>query len=441
MEQPQRDLPPKSALRTVDLAMDSSAVTNGGKKDASRARHRKDFWVAVALSIFAFAAFYFSTKATQQPFDYTFRIAGALLDAKLGLTTRPPSWLSEMVPTNGKFYSVFPLGAVLANVPLVLLRKTRLIHEFPAHGLAAALAGVCVYFFFRLSTIFPVSLPRRVLLALFPVFGTWTWCNLGFGGAWQIALGFALLGETAAVYFTLAKMRPLVAGAWFALAFGNRTELVLTLPVFIFLWMRRESDGKWFAFSALKRRVSQSWRPIALFLAIPFALALCTAGYNFARFGSVLDFGYARIPGVLKEPWYHGHLFAFSAIPWNMYKMLFEGFGDIPNFPYIRPHAFGCSIFLASPFLFLLFREGGKDKVTFWVAIGLLTFALWCHGNPGGWQFSYRYAITLLPWMFLLLLRNGSAKASVTEVLLFMVSVGINAIATYQFLWTNQIHP
>ena len=63
------------------------------------------------------------------------------------------------------------------------------------------------------------------------------------------------------------------------------------------------------------------------------------------------------------------------------------------------------------------------------------------HGNPGGWQFSYRYAMVLLPWMFLLLLGNGPAKISVIELSLFVVSVTINALATYQFLWTNQIHP
>jgi hypothetical protein len=66
---------------------------------------------------------------------------------------------------------------------------------------------------------------------------------------------------------------------------------------------------------------------------------------------------------------------------------------------------------------------------------------LWCHGNPGGWQFSYRYAIILLPWMFLLLVGNGPAKRSAIEVSLFIISVTINAIATYQFLWTNEIHP
>ena len=121
--------------------------------------------------------------------------------------------------------------------------------------------------------------------------------------------------------------------------------------------------------------------------------------------------------------------------------MLFEGFGDIPTFPYFRLYPFGCSIFLASPFLFLLFREGGNYKGTAWVAIGMLTFALWCHGNPGGWQFSYRYGIILIPWMFLLVVGNGPAKISAIEVSLFVISVTINAIATYQFLWTNEIYP
>ena len=34
-----------------------------------------------------------------------------------------------------------------------------------------------------------------------------------------------------------------------------------------------------------------------------------------------------------------------------------------------------------------------------------------CHRNPSGWQFSYRYATILLPWMFLLLAGNGPATA------------------------------
>src|SRR5205814_6262840 len=112
-----------------------------------------------------------------------------------------------------------------------------------------------------------------------------------------------------------------------------------------------------------------------------------------------------------------------------------------PTFPYLHPYGFGSSIFIASPFLFLLFREGGKYKIASWLAIAVLTAVLWTHGNPGGWQYSYRYATILLPWMFLLLAGNGPPKMSVIEISLFLVSVAINALATYEFLWTRNVHP
>jgi hypothetical protein len=43
--------------------------------------------------------------------------------------------------------------------------------------------------------------------------------------------------------------------------------------------------------------------------------------------------------------------------------------------------------------------------------------------------------------MFLLLTGNGPPKITVSEISLFAVSVAINAMATWQFLWTDQIQP
>jgi hypothetical protein len=418
---------------------DSGSNTSKMATMEAMTRHR-DLWVGSALALVALLLFYFSIKATQQHFDYTARIASALLQGDVGLRQPAPSWLNEMVPADGRYYSVFPLGAVLSMMPVAVLQKIKLVHDFPGHALAALIAALSVWFLFRLSVIGTASLPRRIILSLVPVFGTWTWCNLGFGGAWQLALGLAVLGQAAALYFVLVEFRPLVAGAFFALAIGNRTELGLCLPIFIYFLARGIAPDS----RDLKSLVQQSReksRVFIYFLIVPVALGLLTAIYNYARFHSIFDFGYSHIPNVLQEPWYQHGLFSLQAIPWNIHKMLFEGFRDAPNFPFITFYPFGCSIFLASPFLFLLFREGGPHKVAAWIAIGLLTFALWAHGNPGGWQFSYRYAMVLLPWMFLLLLGNGRAKLSVIELSLFVVSITINGIATYQFLWTDQIHP
>jgi len=400
----------------------------------------RDLWIASALALVTLLLFYFSIKATQEHFDYTSRIATALLEGHVGLQKPAPSWLNEMVPQNGQYYSVFPLGAVLSMLPVAVLQKIHLIKNFPGRALAALVSALSVWFLFRLSILGIKSLPKRILLSLVPVFGTWTWCNVGFGGAWQVALGLAFLGEIAALYFVLVDPRPIIAGAFFALAIGNRTEVVLCLPIFVYLLIKQFApEAKDLKGFALQSR--NNWRTLANFFAVPLALGIFTALYNLARFHSFFDFGYAHIPDVMKEPWYQHGLFSLHAIPWNIHKMLFEGFRDAPNFPFISFFPFGCSIFLASPFLVLIFREGGIQKAPVWIAIGLLTFALWAHGNPGGWEFSYRYAMVLLPWMFLLLIGNGPRKITAIELVLFVVSVAINAIATYQFLWTDQIHP
>ena len=416
--------------------------------------------VAVVVSLVAAIAFYVSTKATLHDLDYTSRIASAFLRGHLGLRGKPPDWLNEMIPWGDSYYSAFPLGAVLSMLPVALLQNVGLIQSFPGHVLATLIAGLSVYFFFQLAKAFDLSysslnsepLTRRIMLALFPIFGTWTWCDLGFGGAWQITLGLALLGQTAALYFTLIRPSPFVAGAFFALAFGNRTELLITLPLYLYLFWRRCSHGAVSPCSG-EEHVSSAWTPqgdyntvakmptLIRFLSLPTALALLTAAYNFARFHSIFDFGYMHIPEVAQEPWYKHGLFSIHAIPWNIYTMLFQGFDSLDYFPYIAPNGFGASIFLASPFLCLLFREGGRYKVLCWTAIGVLTLVLWLHGNPGSWQFSYRYAMILLPWMFLLLTGNGPPKISVPEMCLFALSVAINAIATWQFLWTGQIQP
>ena len=445
--------------------------------EASNRQSRNEIWLAIGVSLLAALAFYFSTNPTLRDLDYTCEIASAFLRGDLGLREKPPEWLNEMIPQGSRYYSAFPLGAVLSMIPIALLQKASLIENFPARIVAALIAGASAYFFFQLTRAFgpqycslkPSPLIRRILLTLFPIFAAWTWCNLGMAGSWQIALGLALFGQTAALYFTLVRPVPFVAGAFFALAFGNRTELLVTVPFYLYLFWRRSpvveqvaplagyaidcsarpaaapnSDGPPNDRNA-SRKFNRALRKNAVmvfdFLSIPVALALLTAAYNFARFHSIFDFGYFHIPDVRDEPWYEYGLFSLRSIPWNINKSFFEGFRDNPDFPFVSFPPFGCSIFLSSPFLFLMFRPGGKFKIVCWIAIGILTFVLWCHGNPGGWQFSYRYAMILLPWMFLLLTGNGRPRLTAIEMSLFTVSVVINAAATWLFLWTDKIQP
>jgi hypothetical protein len=377
-------------------------------------------------------------------FDYTYRIAEALLQGRLGLTETPPSWLNEMVKVGDRYYSVFPLGSVLSMVPFALLKSAEVIEVFPARFIAAFLAAVAALFFYLLSGKEKISTTRRVLLALFPVLATWAWCNLAYAGAWQLALGFALLGESGALYFTLVNRRPLLAGFFFALAFGNRTEVLLVAPIFIYLLCRPDSDEPRGA-SFRDQLFAHRW-DVAKFVVIPIVLGLATLAYNHARFDSIADFGYMRIPQVAQEEYFKHGLFSIYSIPRNAWAMLFEGWKIAESSPYLIPHGFGGSIFINCPLLLLLFRFRTSRRnrtliVVSWIAIVVLTLVLWLHANPGGWQFSYRYGMILLPWMFLILLNNGKNQISKLEAALFLISVAINAYATYLFLWTEYVKP
>lgn len=390
-----------------------------------------------------FLIYWFSNPQPMAHFDYTYRIAEALLHGRLGLTEAPPSWLNEMVPLGDRYYSVFPLGSVLSMVPLALLKAAHVIDVFPARFVAAFLAAISALFFYLLSGTEEISTSRRVLLALFPVLATWTWCNLAYAGAWQLSLGFALMGEAGALYFTLVNRRPLLAGFFFALAFGNRTEVLLTAPIFLYLWSREPASTPT---ESLRKRLLDHPREISLFVTIPFVLGVATLAYNYARFGSVADFGYMRIPQVASEDFFKHGLFSPYAIHRNAKAMLFGGWTVTERWPHLIPHGFGGSIFISCPLLILLFRFKKRLNdwalvAASWLAIFILTLALWLHANPGGWQFSYRYGMILLPWMFLILLSNGKKKVSYPEGALFLVSVAINAYATYLFLWTEYVKP
>ena len=107
---------------------------------------------------------------------------------------------------------------------------------------AAILAGCVCWFLLKIASKYHVEHSRHILLTAGIVLGTFMWTNLTFAGAWQLALGFAMVGELGAIYFTVYDRRPLIAGIFFAMAFGNRTENLLTAPVLMYLLCRGRSE-------------------------------------------------------------------------------------------------------------------------------------------------------------------------------------------------------
>jgi len=415
--------------------------------DSKTAAENRSNLLFFVLPLVAAVIYYFSNPKPQDFYNYTFLVAGNLLHGATGLSETPPTWLNEFVPFHGHYYSVFPLGAVLSMIPFALLAAVGIIHEMPGAFIAAMIAGGSCYYLLKIADKYEISISKKILLTLAVLFGTWTWTNLAFEGAWQLAIGFALVGEVGAVHYSVFERRPFIAGAFFALAFGNRTEVLLTAPIFLYLLNRNgpketeklDNDESESANTLNRNIVDALW-----FCLIPFVLGVATLIYNYLRFHSFTDFGYARIPGVLNEPWYNHGIFSLTYIPRQAWEMLWKPWRFVDVFPYLVPNGFSSSILWSSPFLLFLLRSGSRDKVLkylSWVAIALLTFLLWIHGNSGGWQFGYRYATVLLPWVFVILLEASSKKISPLEWAVYVFSFVMNAYATWLFHWTDYIKP
>jgi hypothetical protein len=411
---------------------------------------------AALISLAAGIIYFLSNPKPQSYYDYTFRVAAQLLAGKAGFSEPQPSWLNEFVPFDGFYYSVFPLGAVVSMIPAAVLKNIGLISGSPGSVIASVQSVAICFLLLKIASRYDVSITRQAALAVSILFGTFMWTNLTFAGAWQLALGFAMVGQLGAIYFTVYDRRPLLAGLFFALAFGNRTENLLTAPIFFYLLSR---DGPGFGFSAGMdigpsrtraendpdpRAVPARWRRLALFCVVPFVLGTATLAYNYLRFHSFVDFGYARIPGVLQEPWYDHGIFSTYYLSRQAWEMLFKMWNVKTAFPYLVPDGFSSSILFSSPFLLLAFRFGSRDrwiKYASWLAVVVLTFLLWIHGNSGGWQFGYRYAMILLPWVFVIMLESMPKRVSPGEWVLFIYSIMMNLYATWLFHWTEYLKP
>lgn len=413
---------------------------------------KRDLCIVLAAT----AVYFFSNPKPGHFYDYTFRVADTLLHGSIGLAEKPPPWLNEFVSFEGLWYSVFPLGSVLTMLPFALLKAVGIIGEMPSAFIVAIVAAIICWLLLKIGTRYDLPFSRIALMTCGILLGTWTWTNLTFGGAWQLALGFAMLGELGAIYFAVYDRRPLIAGAFFALAFGNRTEILLTAPIFLFLLSRTNhgasarrsptfgdavgdpmpSDAKPSSVIDVPRLV---W-----FCVVPFALGVATLIYNYVRFHSMSDFGYARIPGVLDEPWYKHGIFSWHYIPRQAWEMLWKPWELKQAFPYLMPNPFSSSILWSSPFLLFALRFGSRDRILkycAWAAIGLMTILLWMHGNSGGWQFGYRYWMVCLPWLFVILLETSPRKISPLEWAAYILSFLANAYATWLFHWTNYLRP
>jgi hypothetical protein len=168
-------------------------------------------------------------------------------------------------------------------------------------------------------------------------------------------------------------------------------------------------------------------------------MAVFVAGqgyYNYARFGSALDFGYAymlvaeRLSAPLQTyGQFHPHYI------WQNVKANWLGL------PYwhaecarLAPNRAGMSIFLTTPALAFLYRSWKKEiwLIGGWISTGLIALVHLLYYNTGGHQFGYRFSLDFMVIAFCLLAAAFKERLPKFFKLLVFYSLAINFIGV---LW------
>ncbi|HEY7522967.1 MAG TPA: hypothetical protein VH720_04815, partial [Candidatus Limnocylindrales bacterium] len=155
------------------------------------ARQRPDAAGAVVFGVVAAAIYLYSSSRERENLDYFVRLADAFLHGRL-MVLEAPSWLNELIPTDGGWYVAYPPMPGVLLVPVVAIFGTTIHQQVASSILGAVDVGLAwlVLGHFGLT-------PRvRAFLTAAFGFGTVLWYVSEVGSVWYIAhvvaVGFSL---------------------------------------------------------------------------------------------------------------------------------------------------------------------------------------------------------------------------------------------------------
>ena len=372
--------------------------------------------------IFTFIVYLF-TSAGQTPYDYFTRLSDAMLSGKYYLTENPP-WLSELIPAGqnkfsgeAMFYVVYPPMPAILAMPFRFILGNKFEQQYLAHLLGAGIVALTILIAWT------VKHDKKLLIwiGLLTGFGNIIWYLSATGSSWYLGQISAAFFLTAAIYESLNKKRPLLTGIMLGAAFLSRIEIILSLPIFLYLFYNKN----WF----------QNYLKMAIGM-VPFVLT--NFAYNFIRFGVLWDKAYMLIPGIMQEHWFQNGLIN----PINISSHLKIMFLSFPKFiskpPFIEPSWAGLAIWITTPAFVYSFRSKFKENVVkfSWLSIILISLLIFSHGTTGFTQFGYRFAVDFYPILIFLTIKSV-VKTGLKwhHLVLLFISVIVNL---WGVLWINK---
>ena len=348
------------------------------------------FVAAVCAVLFLFNA----PQAFRDPgFNTAVRLADSFLHGRLDVDV--PEDPVDVIEYHGLHYVPFPPAPALLLVPFVLAFGAGLNPLWLAPPLGALTAWVLFRLYRKISGDDELSL----WLAAAMVFGTAYWLCVRYVFDTDLAHMVAVLAVSLALLECFGRQRGWIVGLCIGVACASRQLTIFVAPFCFALLLFRPT-----AAAPLPRRLLSCF-------GAGVSLGLVLLGllwYNWARFGSPFEDGYAW---VIEETWYAIRLekwgnFNWRYVPSNFLRMFVMGFSiDFRPPDYMVPSMspWGTSITFASPFIFFAFR-GRLDAPAWlnalgWLCAGTILAALLMHKSAGGgWQINgMRYALDFFP--------------------------------------------
>lgn len=328
-------------------------------------------------------------------------LAESFLHGRLDLVHVPdPPY--DLTPLGGRWYVSFPPLPALLILPLVAVRGLA-VSDVACSAVLGALSVSILYA--ALARLRVGDGRLGVWLCALMGLGTPLWYCAALGSVWYMAHVTAVLCLCLYALEVVGQNRPVWAGVWLGLGFLSRAPVLLAFPMSLASGLRKACTG----------------REIARFLAL-FALGVAPAllgqaAYNWARFGSPLEFGYRWMnsPGALLERQTTWGQFSLHFLPENLYTLLIRP-PSVSLVPLrVEPDPWGMGLLLTCPALLLAFAkrpsvvpdqgwlgggagDSGKGlRLGTWLAIALVQLPSLLYFNTGSYQFGYRFALDWLP--------------------------------------------
>jgi len=371
----------------------------------------------------AFLGYFLLSRNDHTAYNNFVLLADAWLHGHVWIA-KPESWI-DALPYNGHWYIInVPIPAVLL-LPLVAVygaNANQTIVSVLCGAIAVAAADVT---FGRMG----VSAFWRGRLTLFFALGTVLWWCAANGAVWMYAHVVAVMFAMLALAEWYGRRRPWLLGILLACAVYSRFPMVLAVPpLLVWLWLSAPAERR--------------WRDLASFAYgfVPFVAA--SLGYNYLRYGSVMDVGYTlfyhmdAVGGGGKQYCTSctytgsptGSPFALQFLAKNLYSFFMLPPQLIDQAPYFQLTGQGVALTFTSPLLFLALAAPVRkiESIVMWAAALLVAVPSLLYYLNGCEQFGMRHSLDFTPFLMVLLARGVERVPLLLSLVLLAYSLAAN---------------